>query len=45
MELITLGAFVVMLMGCIVAGIPTIFALLAGLVLFCVYRHGEPAGL
>ena len=37
MELITLGAFVVMLMGCIVAGIPTIFALLAGLVLFCVY--------
>lgn len=37
MELFVLGAFVVVLVACVAADVPTAYALVAGLALFCVY--------
>ena len=36
-ELVTLGAFVAVLVGSVAAGVPTVYALLVGLALFCGY--------
>lgn len=36
---LTLGLFSVLLIGCIAAGVPTVYALLGGLVLFCGYAR------
>lgn len=48
MELLTLGLFAAALLGCIVAGAPTVLAVVIGLVLFCAYawRSGHsPKGV
>ena len=37
MELVTLGVFCAALVGSIVAGVPTVYALLVGLLAFCLY--------
>ncbi len=46
LELLTLGLFLLVLIACIAAGVPTTYALLAGLALFCAYalRAGNRPG-
>ncbi|WP_158094797.1 Na+/H+ antiporter NhaC family protein [Olsenella sp. An285] len=45
-ELVTLGAFVAVLVGSVAAGVPTVYALLVGLALFCgcAWRSGHAPG-